>query len=322
MRSTGRLYGLKINWWYDGRRDVIASTGAALDYLEKLYADFEGDWHLALAAYNAGEGKIMRKIAYNRRRGLPVDYEHLRLKRETRYYVPKLMALVNIVSDPEKYGVQLARIPNEPYFARVDTGSQIDLGVVDRLTNMHINDLYSINPGFRRWATDPNGPHHLLVPVDKKETLIEGLNKLPENERIKYRRHKVKRGHTLYDISRRYGVSIRAIKTANGLRSNLLRIGRSLLIPVSSRPLRPVVTRTPRRTRSMPMPTTGTQPIIHRVRSGETLWSIARRYNVLIRQLAEWNLINPRDVLRLGQKLKIWTSSKPSVSLSHPTPTG
>ncbi|MEK9133910.1 MAG: transglycosylase SLT domain-containing protein, partial [Pseudomonadota bacterium] len=128
--STGRLYGLKANWWYDGRRDVQASTQAALDYLEKLYNDFDGDWHLALAAYNAGEGKIARMMKYNERKGKSTDYQYLKLKRETQHYVPKLMAMVSIVADPAKYGVQLASIPDEPYFARVETGSQIDLGVV------------------------------------------------------------------------------------------------------------------------------------------------------------------------------------------------
>ena len=115
--STGRLYGLKANWWYDGRRDVQASTQAALDYLEKLYNDFDGDWHLALAAYNAGEGKVGRMMRYNERKGKSTDYQYLKLKRETQHYVPKLMAMVSIVADPAKYGVQLASIPDEPYFA-------------------------------------------------------------------------------------------------------------------------------------------------------------------------------------------------------------
>ena len=150
--STGRLYGLHANWWYDGRRDVLASTQAALDYLEKLNSDFNGDWQLALASYNCGEGKVGRLLEANRRKGLPMTYSGLTnsLPRETQHYVPKLMAFVNIVSDPAKYGVQLPPIPNQPYFERVDAGSQIDLGVVARLTDLPVTELYQINPGHSR----------------------------------------------------------------------------------------------------------------------------------------------------------------------------
>ncbi len=304
MPGTGRLYGLKANWWYDGRRDVQASTQAALDYLEKLYDDFDGDWHLALAAYNAGEGKIARMMEYNRRRGKPTDYEHLKLKRETQNYVPKLMAMVEIVSNPDKYGIKLANIPNEPYFARVETDSQVDLGVVAKLVDMPVDDLQKINAGYTRWATDPNGPHHLLVPVDKKDDLVEGLNNLPENERVQWMHHQVRHGDTMSRISRHYGVSVEVIRTSNKLRSNLLRVGQDLMIPLSARAMKPPVVRTAYRA---PMRSERGAPVIHRVRSGETLWSIARRYNVLVRQLVQWNQIDLKDVLRLGQRIKIWT---------------
>jgi len=319
--STGRLYGLKANWWYDGRRDVQASTQAALDYLEKLYNDFDGDWHLAIAAYNAGEGKVMRMMKQNERKGRSTDFEHLKLKRETRHYVPKLLAMANIVADPAKYGVQLANIPNEPYFTRVETGSQVDLGVVAKLVDLPVDDLHMINPGYRRWATDPNGPHHLLVPADKKDALIEGLNNLPEEERIQWKHHAVKRGETLSEIGRRYGLSVEALRTANNLRSNLLRVGQDLLIPFSSRPITVAAVRTNYRSSEEHGIKRG-ESIIHRVRRGETLSSIARRYNVLIRQLTEWNLIDANDVLRLGQKLKIWPKGSPTARLEKLTPDG
>lgn len=311
MPRTGRLYGLKANWWYDGRRDVQASTQAALDYLEKLYNDFDGDWHLALAAYNAGEGKVARMMKYNERKGKSTDYQYLKLKRETQHYVPKLMAMVSIVADPAKYGVQLADIPNEPYFARVDTGSQVDLGVVAKLVDVPIDDLHDINPGYTRWATDPNGPHHLLVPVDKKDALIEGLNNLPEDERVQWKHHTVKRGDTLHDIGRRYGVSVKVLRTANNMRSNLIRSGQDLMIPISASANTPKIIRTAYRGSSTRTAQRG-EPVIHRVRRGETLWSIARRYDVLVGQLAKWNLMQLDDVLRLGTKLKIWTGGGPT----------
>ncbi len=312
--STGRLYGLKANWWYDGRRDVQASTQAALDYLEKLYNDFDGDWHLAIAAYNAGEGRVMRARAQNRRKGKPDNYTDLKqLKAETRHYVPKLMAMVSIVADPAKYGVQLADIPNEQYFARVETGSQVDLGVVAKLVDLPVDDLHSINPGYTRWATDPNGPHHLLVPADKKDVLIEGLNNLPDEERIQWQHHAVKRGETLHEIGRRYGLNVETLRTANNLRSNLLRVGQDLLIPISARPLTVAAVRT--NFKSSPSVAQRGQAVVHRVRRGDTLSNIARRYNVLVHQLTKWNFIGANDVLRLGQKLKIWPNGSPTAAI-------
>jgi membrane-bound lytic murein transglycosylase D len=311
MPSTGRLYGLKANWWYDGRRDVQASTKAALDYLETLYQDFDGDWHLALAAYNAGEGKVARMVEYNRRKGKSTDYEYLRLKRETQHYVPKLMAMVRIVADPTKYGVQLANIPNAPYFARVDTGTQVDLGVVAKLVNLPVDDLHDINPGYTRWATDPNGPHNLLVPVDKKDAVIEGLNNLPENERVQWLHHQVRRGDTLSVIARRYHITTQVIRTSNNLRSNLLHTGQDLVIPISASANIPKIIHTAYHSSSERAAQRG-EPVIHRVRRGETLSSIARHYNVMISQLTKWNLIQSDDVLRRGQRLKIWTGGSPT----------
>ena len=297
---------------------------AALDYLEKLYSDFDGDWHLALAAYNAGEGRIMRAVDYNRRRGRGTRFSDLtRLKFETKNYVPKLMAMINIVSDPAKYGVELEPIPNTQYFIKVDTGSQVDLNVVAQIANLDVNELARINPGFSRWATDPDGPHYLLVPMGKKDALIDGLDKLSDKDRIQWRRHAVRRGDTLSEISRRYGVSVSAIRRANHLRSNLIRAGQSLLIPISTRrrtirTIRPTVPiSSPRNPVSAQ-----SQPILHRVRSGETLWGIAQRYNVLIHEIAEWNRINPNDILRLGQRLKIWTSGSPAARYRDVTVVG
>ncbi len=309
MPSTGRLYGLKTNWWYDGRRDVIASTRAALDYLQKLYSDF-GDWHLALAAYNAGEGRIGRAIESNRRKGLGTDFVHLKqLKAETKHYVPKLMAMVNIVTDPQSFGIQLPDIPNEPYFIAIETHAQVDLGVIARLTEMEVDQLHFINPGYTRWATDPNGPHKLLIPVNKKDVLLAGLSNLAEHERVQWVHHEVNRGDTLYSIARRYNLTVDAIASANKLPGGL-RVGQSLLLPLSTAAKipQPVVAGT---TKAIRLVAKSGQPIVHKVRPGETLSSIARRYNVMVHQLAEWNIMQANDVLQLGRKLKVWTSDGP-----------
>ena len=303
IAPTARRYGLKVNWWYDGRRDVVASTTGALNYLEDLHAEFN-DWYLALAAYNAGEGKIRYLREINRRRGIPTDYLHLRrLRSETHHYVPKLMAMVNIVSNPDKYGLRLEPIPNEPYFARVNLGSQIDLNVVAKLADVSVGDLYDINPGFRRWATDPTGPHQVLVPVEHKEILIAGLTGLPEDARIKWQRHRVRRGDTLGAVGRRYSVSVSAIKRANNIRGTIIHVGQNLMIPISSRPLSRNIANI---TRPLPHSPRGRAKVIHRVRKGETLWSIARKYRVYVRQLARWNRMRTRDVLRVGRRLKVW----------------
>jgi membrane-bound lytic murein transglycosylase D len=302
--STGRLYGLKRDGWYDGRRDVLASTRAALDYLEKLNKEFNGDWYLALAAYNAGEGRIGRAIEHNRRLGLATSYEYLKLPTETRHYVPKLMAIVNIVANPERYGLDLREIPNSPYFVKVDAGGQIDLGVVAKLTNLPIDDVYAMNPGYSRWTTSPNGPHNVLVPVDAKEAFLAGLSELPPEERLQWARHEVRRGETLSRVAQRFGVSVAAIRETNNLSSNRLRAGQDLLIPVSGRKL--IAGSGTQVAKASAASRDGRVKVVHRVRRGETLYSIARRYNVYVSQLTKWNVMGKSDVLRMGQRLKIW----------------
>jgi membrane-bound lytic murein transglycosylase D len=313
--STGRRYGLKQDWWYDGRRDVVAATDAALDYLEELHKEFDGDWHLALAAYNAGENGVRRKIDYNERNGHSTEYTALRLRRETAHYVPKLIAVVNIIREPEKFGLTLASIPNEPYFARVDVGGQIDLGVVARLTAMNPDELYDLNPAFRRWATDPGGPHQLLVPIGKREPLAQGLKSLPTSARMQWSRYQVRQGDNLSRIASRYGLSVSAIKSTNRLRGTLIKAGQNLLIPISSRsatrtarakPTK-VATASPRMVGNISASNAGGK-VVHSVRKGDTLWGIARRYNVYVHQLASWNGISSHDVLKLGQKLLVWTN--------------
>lgn len=308
--STGRLYGLKRNWWYDGRRDVMAATDAALNYLGKLHKEFDGDWALALAAYNAGEGRVGRARAYNRRKGRDDSYTSLRtLKAETRNYVPKLIALANIIADPEKYGITIDPIPNEPYFTQIDVGSQIDLSILAKKSNMELGDLYDINPGFKRWATAPQGPFHLLVPTDKAESVKAALDTLPEADRIRWKRHYVRQGDNLGTIGRKYRVSVSAIKRANRLRSSRIRAGSSLLIPISSRTITAHagnVIKPVRYKRKNAVPPKGTVVVVHKVSKGDTLWGIAVKYGVYIGQITRWNFIGRRTKLQLGQKLKIW----------------
>jgi len=306
--STGRNYGLKQNWWYDGRRDVVEATDAALDYLEKLHQQFNGDWHLALAAYNAGERKIERTIERNERNGKDTDYLSLdSLKRETRHYVPKLIAVVNIVRDPAHYGVKLTPIPNQPYFDAVEIDGQVDIGVVADVSGVPVRELHSLNPGFRRWATDPQGPHRLLVPHGSKDAITLALANLPASKRVPYGHYSVRRGDTLGGIASRHGLSVAALRSTNKLNGNLIRAGQDLLIPLSSRSIasasleRPAPAASTATTASA----SGKRQFVHLVRPGDTLYAIARRYNVYVHQIASWNNLETDSVLSLGQKLKI-----------------
>src|SRR4029077_133663 len=163
------------NWWYDGRRDVVASTRAALDYLQSLHDSLDGDWLLAIAAYNCGEGNVQRAINHNVRLGKPVDFWHLKLPTETRAYVPKLLAMRRIVANPAAYGLEFSQIDDEPYFAQVATGGQIDMQVASEISGVSRDDLYELNPAFHRWATDPTGPYSLLVPAEAAPGLEQAL---------------------------------------------------------------------------------------------------------------------------------------------------
>ncbi|NND47613.1 MAG: transglycosylase SLT domain-containing protein, partial [Woeseiaceae bacterium] len=157
--GTAKRFGVKQNWWYDGRRDVVDSTRAALDYLEHLEGLNDGDWLNAIASYNSGEGNVLRAARKNRKANKPVDFWHLKLPRETSMYVPKLLALVEIVADPEKYQLTLPVVPDEQQFMVADIGSQLDLALAAELAGVDIDTVYQYNPGYNRWSTDPSGPH-------------------------------------------------------------------------------------------------------------------------------------------------------------------
>lgn len=294
--STAKRYGLKRTWWYDGRRDVIESTRAALDYLEFLHKEFNGDWFHALAAYNAGEGRIKYAIRKNKSRGNTTHFQHLRLKSETRRYVPKLIAFKEIVDHPEKFGIDLKVIDNGPFFAAVDTRGQIDLHVVQDLSGMSTKELKHLNAAFNRWATDPDGPHRVLVPVSKSADVETGIAALPISARLKWGHYRIKPGDTLSQIARKYGVSVQALQRSNKLNGTFIRAGKDLLIPLSSGSLHYAANTF----------SAGGNPVVHRVRSGDTLWGIARRYNVYVKQLARWNSIRTNDLLHLGQNIVVY----------------
>jgi membrane-bound lytic murein transglycosylase D len=305
--ATGRRYGLKQNWWYDGRRDVCASTQAAIKLLSALRDEYHGDWLLALAAYNSGGGNVNRAIRKNKRRHKPTDFFSLDLPPETRYYVPKLLALKKLINNPYMYKVQLARIDDVPYFERIKLDSQIDLALAADLADMDLDDLYELNPAYNRWATSPNGTNYLLIPLDNADEFKQNLAKYPANKRIKWVRHRIRRGETISTIAMAYHTSIHTIKRVNHMRSNLLRAGHNLTIPVASKRLSSyTLSANQRKRKAQNRPHHGTK-VTHIVQAGDTLWDLAQRHRVGVRQLAKWNGMAPRDPLMPGQTIVIWS---------------
>lgn len=305
--STARHYGLKINWWYDGRRDVIAATDAALDYLAYLHDFFEGDWLLAVAAYNAGEGTVRRAMRRNAERGRPTDFWHLNLPRETENYVPRLLAVRDLVQAPEVYGVNLPYIANEPRIAVVEIDSQIDLALAAELTGISIDTLYRLNPGFNRWATAPEGPHRLVLPLERQQRFREGLAATPAAERVQWRRHSIEPGDTLIEIAHRYHTTVEVLRQTNDLGGSMIRAGEHLIVPVASRPTSAYTLSAAQRRASLLSRDREGHKVVYTVRRGDTLWGISRRYDVGVRQLAAWNGMAPTDTLRPGRRLAVWS---------------
>ena len=316
--STGKRFGLQQNWWYDGRRDVYASTRAAVELLNTLHRQFNGDWLLALAAYNSGAGTVQKAIRRNQRRGKPTDFWSLDLPQETRAYVPKLLALKKLIAQPTDYDLALPTIPDQPYFARVELGSQIDLARAAKLAQITMDELYRLNPGYNRWATAPDGPHHLLIPLDRIETFSAGLAALPADQRISWIRYRIRSGDTLSTIAAKHRISITTLKKVNHIRGTQLRAGRSLMIPVASQSASSYrLSATQRKQTQQNQPRKGTR-VVHIVRKGDTFWDLSRKHNVSTRALAKWNGMAPRDPLVPGQKLVIW--SRTTTTSSHLEP--
>jgi membrane-bound lytic murein transglycosylase D len=307
IRSTGRHYGLRQSAWYDARRDILESTRAAFDYLEKLNRDMNGDWLLAIAAYNAGEGNVLRAVQRNRARGEPTDFFSLQLPAETRAYVPRLIAISQLVAAPQAHGISLDPIDDEPYFARVDVGSQIDLSKASELAGITLNEMMLLNPGFMRHATDPAGPHHLLVPADAVAGFRSAHAALAPEKRMGWAVHEVARGDTLAGIARSYGVSVAGLRAANGIEGSHLAIGQSVKVPAAP-DAQAMSDLSPEVRAGIERAVRNEQRRVYRVRAGDSLWAIARRHQVGMDRLMSWNGLSKRSVLRPGQKLVIWSA--------------
>jgi len=315
--GTGTRFNMKQNWWYDGRRDVIASTAGAIKYMKYLHKYFDGDWLLALAAYNSGEGRVRRAVRKNKSLGKNTDFWSLDLPKETRAYVPKLLALADIVKRPEHFGLKLYEIANEEVIVQVDIKSQLDLAKAASLADLPLPELQRLNPGFNRWSTDPDGPHRLLLPKHKVAHFKQGLAKLTKDERLAWQRYKIKNGDNLSNIAKSFHTSIELIRQVNGINGNQIRAGKHLLIPVAAKSLDSyILSQDQRIATKQAKPQKGFK-VTHKVVSGDNLWDIGQRFKVSGSKIAKWNGFAPRDPLKLGQKLVIWQRANISLKASH-----
>ncbi len=233
MPHTASDVGLRRDWWFDGRRDIVAATEAALDYLSALHRRYDGDWLLALAAYNAGSARVNRAIRANRSQGRAIDFWHLPLPEETRNYVPKLLAVSAIIADPAAYRITLPALANNDYFTSVDTGGPLDLQVVARLSGTSLDELQRLNPGLTRSVTPPGRSHRLLVPRAVAQRFRERLAQLPADQRVQSVRYRIRPGDTLSAIALNRRTTISHLRKINQLDSSHIVAGKQLIVPLS-----------------------------------------------------------------------------------------
>jgi membrane-bound lytic murein transglycosylase D len=299
MPATGKELGLEQNWWYDGRRDLRESTDAALNFLEKLHRDLDEDWLLALAAYNSGKGRVSRAMRDNRKKGLPTDYWSLKLPRETRRYVPRLLALSGFVAFPDIWDIELHPIPNEPAFEVVGTGGQIELSRAADLAGMELVALRSFNAGQLRWATAPNQVQELLVPVGIGSQLGEAVAQLTPQDRVQWQRYRIERGDSLIRIARKFDTEVGLLQEVNKIKGSRIRAGDTLMIPQGNAWESSLALSDSRSSRTERG---------YRVRQGDSLYLIAGKFNVSIDEIITWNSLNPNSYLQPGQKLTLYVS--------------
>jgi membrane-bound lytic murein transglycosylase D len=299
--STGTAFGMKQDWWADSRRDIVAATNGALDYLTKLHGMF-GDWQLALASYNWGEGAVGRASARAKAAGRDGSYLTLNMPAETRNYLPKLQAVKNIIRNPAAYGLTIASIPNEPYFKTITLSHAIDLKKAAQLASMTEPDFIALNPAHNRPVIAGRGDFQILLPADKADVFLSRLE-ADERPRVSWMAYKTRTGDRIEALAARFGTSVDALKSVNGIRSAgaVLPAGYHLLVPSDGPSAdalgsiqNAVFTKFPE----------AVAPRAHRVRKGETFAGIAKRYGVAPATLAKWNRMG-KPSARAGQLLYV-----------------
>jgi len=326
--ATGKLFGLEQNSWYDGRRDVYASTKAATAFLKHLGETFDGDWFLALAAYNYGKGNVRKAIEKNEDLDLPTDYWSLDLPKETDDYVPRLLAIAKLFANAETYNVPLQYIPNKPYVQAVDIKSPLDLSKAAEMANTPLSHFLKLNPGFNRSCTAPDGPHRLLIPVNQVQAFKQNLAQLPVEDRVDFKRfsqeryaynrsepvksvafrrdqprivnsqYKVKPGETLASIAVRTHTTINTIRQMNHLKDATIRSNMLIKVPAQKNSAKPQLIAGTSKGKA-------SNSQYYTVKKGDTFWNIAQRFSVTSKNIADWNNITLSTALVPGRKLAI-----------------
>lgn len=306
MPATGRTFDLKQNLFMDERRDVLESTRAALDYLQKLYGMF-GDWHLALAAYNWGEGNVGRAITRNKARGMDTDYDSLSMPEETRYYVPKLQALKNIIFNPEAYNAELPEIKNHPYFKSVSIDRDIDVALAARLAEISTDNFKILNPSFKHPVILAAGTPQILLPWDNADIFSRNLEKHPGKKLASWTAWVAPRNMKLEDAAKEVGMHVNELRSANNIPPRMLvRAGSTLLVQRKSELDSDVSEQLAASAQLSLIPEVVLRKIAVSAHKGDTLARLAARHGVSASNLATWNNLNLNAQLRAGQRLTLY----------------
>ena len=296
--GTGKRYDLQQNYWYDGRRDIVDSTNAALDYLTKLY-QMHGDWQLALASYNWGEGAVSRAVAKNRAAKKPTDYASLKMPKETQYYLPKLQALKNIIANPQPFGIELDPIPNQPYFAEYKGVRDIDVQLAAKLAEMPVDEFVALNPGFSRPLIRAAVTPRIVLPADKIDVFHDNLAKLEDGSLVSWMSYTPKKGDTLESIAKKHGMSVAQLKEVNGITARTRTVPNLLVVPVDNTS---AATMSKLPLMYAPPIAVGYRRVFYKIRKGDTQASIAKRFGVHPDDLKRWN---PSSKFAAGTRVEV-----------------
>lgn len=307
MPGTATAFGLNVDWWYDERRDIITSTKTGLDYLSYLCDFFNNDWILAVAAYDSGEGTVLNALKQNMKQHKSISFWNLKLPKETKDYLPKLLAVVSIIKHPERYDMKLPPIINAEYFKKVKVADHTHLPQIAQIAKINLETLYYLNPGFRRIATGPKGTFNLLLPNTASEEVDKKLKQLKGKKAIEWHRYHVRKGDALSKIAKRYNTTVAVLKEVNHLKKDFLKINQEILVPNSYEvALVKALSSTKRKTiEGDHQP--GPKHYVHTVQKYDTFSSLAKHYQVTIASIKRWNKLRNNHVLKRGEKIAIWS---------------
>ena len=294
MPVSAKRFNMEQNWWYDGRRDVVTSTRGALDYFQFFHDTFEGDWLNAVAAFNSGEGRVGRAIKKNKKANLGTDFWSLNLPHETTHFVPKLLAIADILKRADELNYTFTPIKNSPAIEIINIDSQLDISLAAQWANMDAKKLFRLNPGLNRWATAPDSQYQLMIPYAAAESFKSKLASTNKKDWLRWHSYHVKSGDNLGKISNKYATNVAVLKQLNQLNSDTIKIGQRLIVPLTDTDAYPLQLARLSKAR-----------ITHTVKSGDNLWDISRKYKVNVRDIMRWNKLAANSILQPKQKLKI-----------------